>query len=488
MSNNKNTLCIATWLIVVAALGSYLCNPIFDASLYGNVIRGRWIYNHREVPTSEIWSAIGGGYFSPDASWLFDLVTAGIFSLGHELAMAAFKLVGCVTFLIVAAVIFSREAQNRVVGTAIAALVGVGLFTGFSFGAEPFAWSLFLLLLRQALSFKKGMPYSASLIFAGSVVYVNTHPSAVLLSVLAISLLVIAEGISVRRIALTILLFFLPHFFTPYFGGQAIYVFSSSLRQFFVSTFSHSDPGTIYYYDSGILLILLAAHLLIRRPLAQKETYLGALLAFIAFAWRPFTAEALLLNGLFIAEAWSKCAPEKFREAVTMIGEKLARSPMVMAAWFFLCLVIVNIAAVVRTPVLLALFPQKALLYIKNGNIAGPIIHESWIGPYFYSVFGSPSGETAVKPLLDDRAKRAHPVDVFRNQNFFKANRGWEDYLQDIKPAAVICRKADPIFAVLSRDPAWEKAFETPIQPKGSSDRFLTEYLEWVVLVHRSPG
>jgi hypothetical protein len=171
-------------LIAIAAVG-----PIRSYDFFWHLATGRWIVEHRALPTYDPFALASAHVPWINGEWLFEVVLDGAYSA------AGFSGISWINALFVA-LIFTTAfwfASTRV-DIGVAALAAAVAFAGASdrLGVRPSTAAAFLIVGALALLASPMSVGRLSVAYALlSVVWINTHPSALLGPVLAAATLLI---------------------------------------------------------------------------------------------------------------------------------------------------------------------------------------------------------------------------------------------------------------------------------------------------------
>ena len=498
--SSRSPLATAVRAVILAAVGSYFCQPIFDSAIWGAMARGEWISLHHAVPAQDYWTLAGQGWGWSCDSWLFDLLCAEMFRVLGFHGLILVELLSVLLFVGIAAWSFSARAANAFLGTGLALLAALGIFSSHTFGAEFFALSFFLLLLELTLRFAVRPQFSTWLpLAAAAVLYANMHSSflpAVMVGYIILQGHSTLPPAARRRCGLLYAMVFLALLGTPYFGTQLGSWMRGYAQAFAGRMSGGEEAATIYHYDFGavFLLLFLYAAVMVKDNRAMPRSS-GVLILFAAvgaLSFRPLMPFALVLMPFLLAGVWPRFSREASSDGATALAQleaKLAQVSPIGVLWLALCLFIVNVYKLWEQPVMPVLLPEKAVEAYLAAGAPMPILHDPSIGGYLeFRFLHDPRGQGA-KPAWDERVSLFDPRLAFLARHFTKLGLGWEQVFLLGRPAAVLCREIDPLAAVLLRDSQWKVAYRTEVQvPKDDPDSarraaLQQKLLGWVLFV-----
>ncbi len=458
-------------LFVILVLGSYLCSSIYSPAFFGHLTIGHWIVSSFEVPSVNLWTLAGSGAQWKSESWLFELLLAQAEHFFGERGLVIIKLLLFFGVTGVLSWCYSSRSKDFFFGTAVACIVSCGALLGACLEAQTVGFLYFILVLEisyrlQDASSSKGL-FAAFFLLAAS--YANVAASA--LGALIVLAFFVCRGggtFSFNRRALFIaLIFFLAQLVSPYSGAQLLSVAKEVCHSLSLALNLQSNPATVYSYPAAFLFLLLVVlgffwHYS-PRGLEASELLLLASVSCLGLAEHTYLPYALIIAGLNCALIWGRADANSLGNlglGLLHLKRQLAKIPPLGLLWVLLCLVIVNVAGLLKAPMTNILLPAAEMDYVLEQKLAFPILHESAVGPYLQYRLANAQGELRQLPSITPRTAVLAPELARAEAKLRDLQPGWEDYFRLLNPRTVICRRQTPIYEVLKRDNSWELAFE----------------------------
>jgi hypothetical protein len=463
-------LSILIWFSAIVLLGSYLCASIFSAAFFGHLTIGHWIVSHYRVPTTDIWTLAAQGRVWRSDAWLFEVMLSAVESMFGDKGLIVLKLLLFSAFVGAASCCFSARSGDRFFGTFVAFVVSCGVLLGVCLEAKLLGWIFFIICLDLGCRFESGEDKKRLLIliFFLGLLYSNVHSSS-LGCLLVLAMLLLSEGENpIRRGCVPFLaLFALAQIATPYLGTQVY----SSLRGFlnFLSLELNyqANPATIFQYPVAFLLLLLIVigYLWHCHPWTLRGSELLIILfaAIMGFASRSLLPYALMLCGLMCARLWGRVQGSGLGNlgiALAKLEHQFSKLPAVGLIWVILCLIIVNIANLVRHPITTVLLPAAEVDYLLEDELPFPLLHESAVGPYLQYRFADQAGNPKQLVAMTPAAAQIAPNFAVAEMFLKDLHPGWEKFFTLIAPQTVLCRIGTPLYESLVNNQDWELVFE----------------------------
>ena len=481
--NYDSTTALLVQVLWAIAVASYLATSLFAPDFFEQLVIGRWILSHHDLPREDLWTLLAQNRAWRPVSWLFALNLAWVESIAGELGLAFFKLSGFLLFALVAVFLFSHQACDKFFGTLIACIVCCAVLLNAVLSPELFAWSLFLASIGIFKCFseqeKQSKRYLIALFLLG-VLFANVSGFS-LLALLVIALHAFtnlaSEEVSKKNLLIAAGVFALSQFFTPYLGVQCLQIIHSAINQLSLDFYYQLNAGTVYDFPVAflVLIILLLAVFWSKSPegLRLSEVLALSLCTLIGLASSFVLPYAIILAGSSTAILWGRTNSErlgKLAEGFTILRSKLLGISPFGVLWLALCIVIVNVINIYRIPSSRVFLPQAEVDYLLENKPPFPLLHESSIGPYLVYRFSDARGEPLEKAAISPRAINLVPELGRYAIALERFGPDWRKFFDFIAPNTVLCRKASPMYAVLQSDAMWKLVFENGLL-NGEADR-----------------
>lgn len=468
-------------LVVLAASALLAFRWTYEPDLFWHLAQGREIAAGHFVRTN-LFSATHPDYVQPSISWLFDVGSYALWSVGGATAIQIGQtLVVAVTLLLVAA-----AAQRRGAGAAALAVVGLGLFV-----IEPRAlprphtvslagMAACALLIEQARARRSPVPLIAviPLIAVWSNLHVESFFGVLLIglfaageflapSVLSQRQALAAGGIAIVAAAATIV--------NPYGVGLLRYLWENTSVPS-VIRIAELQPPYLPNYAAFFAYLVALVTLLLRRPsrLALWEGFVVVAFAALALRHLRFTAQCFCATAPIFAgrlAPWvrDRRSARSLALVGVLVGLLLARLP----ATAYLSQLAVGEAALVPPD----MFPVGAAAFCRRVGLTGPVFNSNNIGGYLIW-----AGYPDVRVFQDSRLQ-AYPPDHFRQiMAAYRSQPDWDTLVAGVDWAVLSSPRPNELSGA-GRFPRsqwatvyWDDAAEVLVRRASANGARLAEY------------
>ncbi len=480
------------YLLFFLVTSSYLCQPLFDASIYLNLTVGRWIAAQTAIPSTDLWTIAGQGLEWSPSSWTFDWLTNSIESLYGFQALTAFKAILIFAVSLSLQHCYSTAGATRFVASFFATLVSVGLFVTYSLSPDIVAWLCvpWFLISVHKFNAAPNVKRAATLLLV-SVCYSNLHVNYLLAAVFAIVVVVLSKREVVenlRSAAIASTVFTLAAFatFSPHRLSSLYLCTVNELRVALSGAFGLAQ---LFRYDLAIFLILSC--LLIAQSFSASTRinlgewlvliFLGAT-AFISIDYLPY---ASIFVGYLCARSFAPGNVSRESNLSTGLSLLEARFKGFAArgsaglVFFLGALVFINVVSLWNTPAY-DIVPQHELDYALEHQELFPILHQPKIGDYLVYRLSDAAGVPQRKALFDGRLN-AFSHELGASAAMMQFGKFDKDFLERFKPRSVLTMKKDGLFHALSLDAKWHRLVVAGRSAEEDSKAGDVSGLEWVV-------
>lgn len=473
VGTNPPAITLLLRAMVVLAVTTYFCAPLYHPETFWYLTLGHWIQEHGQVPVVDLWTAAGEGRPWVSASWLFSLLLSSSEWVLGERGLLLFTLLNFILLGGVASWVFASRSGDPFVGVSLTIILcGAVLLLGAPTPEIP-GIALALLgyeALERFLSSGKVTWLSGCV--ASLIMLVNVHP----LYYPLLLLVVLSLWARRPRNYVAIVLCLLTVVCTPYLGlqvPQLVAQWSNAIS--FIAASREGVPSVYHYPFAFLLLLLLLAAIFSRstsmplRPVELPFFALGVLAGFFAL---NFTGVAVALSALMLAKLWAAGAQHSggnLAVAVSRLREKSARLPTLGVIWIALCVVIVNVVNLFKFPFDDRALPVRVVDRLLEDRLPGPVFHEPEIGSYLIFRFATGRGEPTRAAALDLRTPAILPELAAELAAFRGGLPGWLRLADRFAPQTIVCRARSPLDTVLRGDPSWRLVFDTVRQDSAPS-------------------
>lgn len=466
---NSDVLFLWTYLMFLLVLASYFCAPIHHPNFYFHLLLGNWIRAHGALPTMDYWSAAGEGAPFYATNWAFDVAVSWIEQAWGEQGLLNFKLLLFVSFIGLIASALSRRSGSRFLGAALTALIAAGVFESSSLEPDVIGWGLFFFCFDSFLQLMRSENFARGLakLFLLLIIYVNVHASAYLVIAGILAALPTASAFNGRQKTALAAAAALAAFCTPYLGGQLLPVTSAFFVELAHHALLHPRAGTLFHYPTAFVLLLwmllLACLQQSPRSIGARELALLVLLTLGALMAVDYSPYAIIALGYAVAGLWGEVGPQglgNLGRGIEAFRLRASEWDLKGIVWVLFCLVIVNGVQLFRLPLSLGGYPVKAMDFVVDRQLPGPILVDSRFAPYVAYRTSDASGMPSAKPAVDPRTPTL-AFDLGRQMTLFeRSGQGLDKFLSAAAPRLILCRTESLLCEVAARSAEWRLVFE----------------------------
>lgn len=456
----------ASYWVFLGAFATYLCPSLFAPEFYEQLAYGRWIFAHATVPRENIWSFAGSGAAWILPSWLFSLIVTLCDTYLGEEGLIVLKML--LVFLAVwsMARLFSIQAKNRFLGTALSVLVASGVLNQVELTPALSAWALFPLSLLSAERFvRRPNATTGFLLFAVAALYANLHSSAAILPLAAFIMLAVRPApASLFRLSSMIGIILLAQLATPYLGAQSLFSLQALLESFKLDVFFQFSPATIYDFDLAFLLLLLSIlgvfHFSRPGCVTAGEFVVLSVLLIVGLSSNRVLGPSLLYSAYLVSAVWGRAGGEgfgNFGDALHRLSALLARVSPIGVLWVLSCLLTVNVLNLLRTPTTKTVVPASLVdRMLEEDAGVFPLVHEAYIGGYLVHRFADAGGVPKFQAMMTEFNRGTQPQWARAEGLLQRGAAGWEWLFEESSAQGALCRVGTPLCELLRHNRSWE--------------------------------
>ena len=352
----------------------------------------------------------------------------------------------------------------------VTTLVACGCLERAELSPELVSWSL--LSVGTLLSVGRFRPFARCLgLFVCAGLLANLHSSYLLLPFVVLFLL--DETAATRLLSLAAIV--LAAVVSPYHGRQVLQWSIELTREMELSVRFQDTAANIYLFGFAFLFLLWMIFLLItpareRLPARGKLLFAGAL-SIGGLVHRDLLPYSLMFVGVLLASTfrtWCERQPDasdpQLVDAFRRMTSSVKKIPAAGGVWLLFCLFVVNAVSMLRTPLIDVYMPRRAVDFILEHQLPGPLLNERAIGPYLVYRFSQLARPDAPKPSFDERLPLFSRELAVAERSLRTLQTGWEKTFSELSPQTVLCRKGSPLWSYLAASLAWTLVFqEEPI-------------------------
>lgn len=455
------------WILIVLVVGVSISRSIVDPDLWWHLTVGKWITAHNAIPTVDYWNVFSSGSPWIAYSWSVEILFALTQKAGGDHGLLVLYLFLGVLFVGTLAYCYGALSGNYFLGLLIAAVVACSAESHFTLRPQSITWILFALSLFDASAIDNAglSKKRAGALFVLGCIWANIHISSVF-GLAGIFFWIIKRG-QVLTAAASALVFFAGTLFTPHFGAEWLTAASKSSHPALFSSIIEFGPATVLHYSTGLLIVLLGVLLSIfhfepKAAASFKLLFVGIVI-FGGLAIVKFLPYGMIALGMLVCCKLGSIGLSRLGnigEALLRL-EKFSKSSVEGNGTYFLlsALLIVRVGTLWQVPVDYDMTPKRAVEFVKENNLSGPYLNGFGEGGFLIYSFSNDRGEPEVKFPIDGRTN-VPPKEVL--EAFFEAyqgGRGWEKYLELVKPETIIFRSESPFVPILLASGRWCEAF-----------------------------
>ena len=468
-AKNGDVLFLWTYVMFLLLVATYFCAPIHHPNFYFQLTLGNWIRHNSELPVQDLWSAAGEGAAFYSDSWLFAAVVSIIEQYWGENGLLYAKLLLFVSFVGLLGSALSAKAGSRFVGASLTAVVAAAVFESSSLEPNVLGWALFFYCLEvcSRLSSAQDFAKNLSRLTLLLVLFVNVHASAYLAIGWILFTIWSGADLSAKQKTIAAAAVAASVLCTPYFGSQLPPVLGAFFTQTAHDLLVHPNAGTAFHFSIAFVVLLWVLLLLClhQAPTALKarDAALAAVLTLAALMSVDYAPYAIIGLAYALAQVWGAAGAENLGNlgvGIDALHQRAVSWDQKGIIWVMFCLVIVNGVQLSRLPLSLGGYPIKALDYIVNENLPGPILTDSRFAPYVAYRTAAADGVPTTKPSVDPRTPSLNLELGNMMSMFERSGRRAEEFLNSTDPGAILCREESLLCELAQLSSAWELKFE----------------------------
>jgi len=462
---------IVLWFSAVLASAFYLTGPVLDPDLWWHIAVGRWVIHNQQVPVVDYWNMFWVGQSWLAYSWSNEILFALVDRSLENHGLLGLKLI--LAFLISFSFCYclSRLSGDWFLGTVLGIFTFAACASHFTLRPQSIVWIYFIWLIYFAdriegrgLRFKEGVA-----VFGLAVLWANSHLTTVFgLGVLV--LWVLQRG----RVSLAVkagALFFLGTLLTPYFGSEWLLLFEKSSHPLKHSMIVEFQAATLTNYVTGMVVMLAAVLLgfLYYKPMAVSvgKLLLAGAFTFAGLAFIKFMPFAAISISAAIAILWRNAGQDtdkdlgKLGEGFQRLKQLILRIPVEGLSFVIICIAIVNVYQLWKTPLDLDVTPVQAVDFIQEQNLSHPILNTFGSGGYLIYRFSDNRGNPEHLVAIDGRTN-VIPEHVWTAYHAARVgSRNWFDFVELVKPKTILWTSGAPFVTLLLSSGEWCEVFQS---------------------------
>lgn len=469
---------ILAWISLAVLIGTYICIPVGDPDLWWHIVVGRWILSHKSVPGVDYWNMFSGTNPWRAYSWSHEIVFAWVDRMWGGVGLARLQLILAIALTASLQWIMGRLARDCGAGAIIGAYTTVACYAHFSLRPQTSVWILFAAtILVSDVIVERGASKARLCALAGlGCLWANTHLTAILgVSGAFLWTLQRERGErDMRRALLSAGSFLMGTLLTPYWGGEWLTFFQKSGHTLQFSSINEFKPAHILQFSTAFVLLqvgLLATVYHARGKFPGPSRCIlaaGMVLAGLtAVKFLPFAAISL---GALVSLWWRETiasgdttkSADNISRGLLMLHQafnRLSFQTIGSMAFFLGCLAAVNISAQSKLSIDRGLVPKEAVDFIQIKQLQAPILNEFSVGGYLMYRYASPQGEPLLKVPIDGRTNVNSPEIWRLHDDAFSGRSNWSQYIEKVKPGAILWRQGSPFVSLLELSPDWCRVF-----------------------------
>lgn len=426
----------------------YVLAPDIDSRAYGSLVRGDFIYWHRQLPAEDLWTVAGIGQPWRDGNWFYELLLSASGRVIHERAIPFMKALLALIFGVVLFSVILQESKRTSRTLLICVLTAIAAF--FRTPLEPSFLGLIFMIWAYGILRRGAFSVSSTLAAAGLfAIENNIHGTAILGVVCASSELLHARP---KRVLLVL----------PLLAVLLVNPLDEIHQQNLIALWGHLQDGFrnrlylsfFFRFDGAALLLLVALHLIAIRKTRFTDWSIVALLSAICAVLSPeYLIHAAVMNALALSSLWGEREGLPVDNVLSRIELWFSTSfppkNQLALMWLTGCIFFVSIVRFVNTP---STYPVNLIQALQSSADDDKILHPSSLGGYLTNFFADAAPLRRV--LVDERAVYLNPQQNRRLVELLRHGGNLSEF------AWVFCRRSDGIFAQLEGDPDWMRVID----------------------------
>jgi len=388
--------------------------------------------------------------------------------------------------------VFSKLAADSFIGVLLGSAVAVACFQNFSLRPQTVVWMLFAVSLLAANRARySGVSWRIALGILGIFcLWANSHITTVI-GIGAIFLWALNREKPALAFKLACIAF-LGTLITPYFGGEWLTFFSQTGDPINMGSIAEFQPATIMRFGSALLIIMSALLIagVAKTPqfFSPPQLILALILVCAGSAIVKFIPFAAITLAALLSVYWRTLQAQKVDsaadplsgEAISLLLEK--RTGLIegieklraLGSWFptsgsaflLFAMLAVTINSSSQSPMNTTAIPVAAVNFIKEHNLAPPLLNDFGRGGYVMYRMSDEHGVIAaqLKVPIDGRTNVNSPEIWKAYRAAVEGQAEWKKILDLVKPNTILWRRDSPFVELLKSSGEWQEVF-----PKGST-------------------
>lgn len=144
-------------------------------------------------------------------------------------------------------------------------------------------------------------------------------------------------------------------------------------------------------------------------------------------------------------------------KGLILLQARASRDPKLGMAWVLLCLTIVNVHNLYRTPIVETFLPKAELERIIEEPGGFPLLHDLKIGAYVTFKLSDEDGKPLQLAAVDYKAKWISQKEAILAAGLEKLSPGWKNLFEELNPQTVLCSVGSPLYEFLSTNSDWHQ-------------------------------
>ena len=469
---------ILLWVSVSLALGFYICQPIMDPDLWWHITVGRWILDNGHAPFTEHWNLFAVGKPWVAYSWSNEIVYA-FTELNYGVkGLAVLKLALGALLSISLCWTLSKVAKDWFFGAILGVFATAACHNHFVLRPQTFVWVLFAYLLYYLTIAKRESWDKRKLIvlFVIFSIWANTH----ITTAIGIATLVLwdMEKISIKQIAVPLIVAIAGTLATPYFGKEWLIFFGKTSHPLQHGAIAEFGSASILQFATGFLFMAVTALLLFvhEKPgwIKPGRVAILTILTVASLGVIKFLPMAVIALCFALADYWAEAGSHKkalgaFAEGMVKFNEFAMSIPKQGLTFVFMAIAIVNVVDVIKEPLDYSRVPKGAVDFIEEKELKHPILNDFGRGGYLMYRLSDNRGQPKELVSIDGRTNVV-PEDVMKKfMNAFSGKASWREYFDLVKPETVLWRNDSPLLAILENGDEWCRVYKDGTDEMGFS-------------------
>jgi len=448
------------------AIGSYLCQPLYTAVFFADLVEADALLAAFEFPLVANWILGAPTYYPSD--WLWSLLLHGVESWQGERGLVILKLLLSVAAFLSLLKLFVHLSRELFFSGILATIATATLLSEAPLHASLIGISLAALCFERTFVLRRS-PETRVLDLQLVILFIlfsslsDLAPATLLV---CLPIIWLSGGHSLKCRVLRVLSVGATIFVHPAFGLQFVQTIEGAFIKLQLIAAGFEDVSSILHYPFALFLLLLFLFFTMlavsRKPLPAHWILLLVIANVIAFLSTSWLVIPTIIASAAAADLVRQAGLEKvgrIGEGVKRLQKACASIPAAGVSWILLCLVIVNTYRLWQRP---ALVPT-----LGSEVVAGLRAEETGV---FSSTELAGIVEGTLRDSLRDRKftivtdKNFEFISLTRALTVYRVERGlagWHDQLIEQGVRWVLCEPSAVLCELLRLEPRWELVAES---------------------------